>query len=125
MRPPPKRRAAAKVAIATEEHHTMPAYFLFDVREILDQDKVASYRSKVFATVEQYGGRYRVLGGPFERVEGDWQPNIPVIIEFRDLATARTWYDSEEYRPLRELRLAATKSNAVLIDGFDHDPGAG
>lgn len=103
----------------------MPAYFFFDVREILDQDKLASYRSQVFATVERHGGRYRVLGGPFEQLEGDWRPGIPVIIEFPDLDAARTWYESKDYRPLRELRLAATRSNAVLIDGFDYQPAAG
>ena len=27
------------------------------------------------------------------------------------------WYDSEEYRELKALRLAATKGNAVFIEG--------
>ena len=44
----------------------MAAYFLFDVRHIHDQDLLAKYRQQVFATVERFGGRYRVLGGPVE-----------------------------------------------------------
>ena len=49
----------------------MPAYCFFDVREINDKEKLGDYRSKVFSTVEQYGGRYIVLGGQFEVIEGD------------------------------------------------------
>ncbi len=100
----------------------MPAYYLFDVREIIDQNKLSDYRSKVFATVEQYGGRYLVLGGNVEKVEGEWAPSIPVIIEFPTVAAARAWYQSDEYRPLLELRLAASSADAVLLDGFDHHP---
>lgn len=100
----------------------MSAYFLFDVREIRDPDGAAAYRARVFDTVAAYDGRYLVLGGPVEAVEGDWQPTIPVIIEFPGLEKAREWYGSDAYRPLKALRLAATDSQAVLLPGFD--PGA-
>mgnify|MGYP003407604835 CR=1 FL=1 len=36
----------------------MAAYYFVDVLEITDQTKLAKYREGVFATVEQYGGRY-------------------------------------------------------------------
>lgn len=98
----------------------MAAYFFFDVREITDPEKAGEYRQKVFATVEQFGGRYLALGGPFEIVEGDWSPVIPVIIRFESMERAREWYASEAYRPLKALRLEATKSCAALIEGFDH-----
>lgn len=96
----------------------MPAYCLFDVREIKDREKLADYRSKVFATVEQYGGRYRVLGGAFTVVEGDWSPVIPVIIEFPSLARVHEWYGSAEYAPLKGLRMAGAACHAVFMDGF-------
>ncbi|HEX8190469.1 MAG TPA: DUF1330 domain-containing protein [Pyrinomonadaceae bacterium] len=48
---------------------------------------------------------------------GEWRPVFPVLIEFPDLETAHRWYDSEEYRELKALRLAATKGNAVFIEG--------
>jgi len=57
--------------------------------------------------------------------EGDWQPGIAVIIEFPDLATARAWYESDDYRPLRDLRLRSTDSCGVLLDGFDPTPNDG
>ena len=95
----------------------MPAYCLFDVRAITDGKKVEEYRPRVGATVAQYGGRYRVLGGKCEVVEGDWRPGFLVIVEFDDVEQARRWYDSPEYRPLKALRLAGTQSNGVIVEG--------
>ena len=95
----------------------MPTYCFFDVREITDHAKVEQYLAGVFATVEQYRGRYLVLGGRSEVVEGNWQPVYPVIVEFSDREQARRWYSSPEYAPLKALRLAGTRSNAVFFEG--------
>ncbi len=40
-----------------------------------------AYRRRVFDVVAQFGGHYRVLAGPFEVVEGNWQPTFPVLID--------------------------------------------
>jgi uncharacterized protein (DUF1330 family)/trans-aconitate methyltransferase len=95
----------------------MPAYCLFDVRAITDPRKVEEYRSRVAATVAQYGGSYRVLGGKFDIVEGDWRPGFLVLLEFPSREQAHRWYDSAEYRPLKGLRLAGTQSNGLVIEG--------
>jgi len=96
----------------------MAAYFFFDVREIRDAEKAAAYRARVFDTVAQYDGRYLVLGGEVDRLEGEWRPAIPVVIEFPGLEKARAWYDSDVYRPLKTLRMEAMDARAVLLEGF-------
>jgi uncharacterized protein (DUF1330 family) len=96
----------------------MPAYFLVDVREIKDAARMEQYKARVAAVVEKFGGRYIVRGGPFEVVEGTYQPVFPVMIEFPSMDQARRWYDSEEYRDLKQLRLAATISNGVFLAGL-------
>lgn len=101
----------------------MSAYFFFDVRKIHDQAGLEAYKAGVFKTVEEHGGRYLVLGGPFEVFEGDWSPTVPVIIQFPSREQAQKWYGSDAYEPLRTLRLEATDCYGVLIDGFDHEPG--
>ena len=70
----------------------MSAYCIFDIREIVDREKMAKYREGVAPTVEKFGGRYLELGGPFDVVEGDWRPVFPVIIEFPNLEEAHRWY---------------------------------
>ena len=62
----------------------MAAYCFFDIREVLDPAKMEDYRRNVLATVEQYGGRYVVMGGTCDVIEGQWKPNFPVIIRFDD-----------------------------------------
>ena len=95
----------------------MPAYFWVDIREIKDATKMEDYRRRVRMVVEKFGGRYLVIGGPFQVVEGSYQPVFPVMVEFPSLEQARRWYDSEEYRDLKELRLAATAGNAFFMAG--------
>lgn len=95
----------------------MPHYCFFDVRKVTDHAKVERYLGGVFATVARYGGRYLVLGGKSDVVEGDWQPTYPVIVEFADDEQARRWYSSPEYEPLKALRVAGTRTNAVFIEG--------
>jgi uncharacterized protein (DUF1330 family) len=95
----------------------MSAYFFVDVREVVDAAKLDSYRQRVLATVERHGGRYLTVGGRFEVVEGSWKPVFPVLIEFPSLEEAHRWYDSDEYRPLKDMRLQATRGDAVFIDG--------
>jgi len=49
-------------------------------------------------------------------VEGA-KPTFPVILEFPSLEAAKRWYDSEEYRPLKALRLAAVRANGFFVQG--------
>jgi hypothetical protein len=48
-----------------------------------------------------------VRSGPFEVIEGNYQPVRLAMIEFPSMDQARRWYNSEEYRELKQLRLAA------------------
>src|SRR5687768_1649417 len=94
----------------------MPAYFFFDVQEITDPQAMDAYRAKVFDVVRKFGGTYRTVGGTVTPLEGSWRPAFPVLIEFASAEAARRWYDSPEYRPLREQRIGATRGDCVLID---------
>jgi len=96
----------------------MAAYCLFDILEVTDPAKMEEYRSRVVPIVEKFGGRYVVLGGKFDVVEGSWRPVTPVLIQFPSLEQAHKWYAAEEYRELKALRLSATKCNAVFLEGL-------
>jgi uncharacterized protein (DUF1330 family) len=99
----------------------MAAYALFDNLSVSDPEGLAEYRSRVKPLVERYGGRYRVVGGECQTVEGVHRLTFPVLIEFPDLEAARAWYHSEEYRPLRELRQRSAAVNAVLLANDEPD----
>ena len=95
----------------------MSAYVFFNILEIVDQKKMEEYGRRIGSTVEQFGGRYLVRGGNINVVEGDWRPVIPIIIEFPSLEQAYAWYESEDYKELRDLRSGAAKLNALFIEG--------
>ena len=96
----------------------MPAYCLFDNVEVTDLGKLDQYKTRIAPVVQQYGGRYVVLGGKVDLVEGEWKPTFPVMIEFSTLAQAHRWYHSEEYRELKALRLSAGRFNAIFMEGI-------
>ena len=95
----------------------MAAYVLVDI-EVTDQELYDDYRRQVPPLVEKYGGKYLVRGGELETLEGDWLPKRLIVLEFPSVEKAKEFYDSEEYRPLKEMRLKATKSNLVLVEGI-------
>ena len=95
----------------------MAAYFIVDQLEVTDREGMKPYMEGVAATIEQYGGRFIVRGGDFEPKEGDWAPKRVIVLEFPDMATLNAWYDSPEYTPLKEIRLACSRSNAIMVEG--------
>ena len=96
----------------------MPAYALFDNVEVTDAAGLEEYKEKVAPVVERFGGRYVVLGGEPQTVEGEPQFSFPVLIEFPDTDAAKAWYESDEYRPLLELRKRSVKVNATILPGI-------
>jgi uncharacterized protein (DUF1330 family) len=94
----------------------MAAYIIVDI-DVHDAPGLEEYRGQVPATLARYGGRFVVRGGAFQALEGTWQPKRLVVLEFPSAEQARRWYDSEEYRPLKTMRLRASTSNLVLVEG--------
>jgi uncharacterized protein (DUF1330 family) len=64
-----------------------------------------------------YGGRYLARLGEVQVLEGPWNPNMIVIVEFPNLEQARAWYRSPEYAFALEVRDTALRRNLVLVDG--------
>lgn len=94
----------------------MSAYCMFDNIEIHDPAAMEDYVARVPPTVEAFGGRYVVVGGPWQVVEGEHRPTYPVMIEFPSIEAANGWYESDAYAELRAQRLAAGRFDAVFYD---------
>lgn len=95
----------------------MPAYVIADV-EVIDTAGYAEYSRLVPDTITAYGGRYLARGGAIESLEGAWVPKRCVILEFPSMAELKAWWDSPEYRPLRELRERTAKSSLIATEGL-------
>lgn len=94
----------------------MAAYVIVNVT-VTDPTGFAEYSKGVPATVAKYGGRFLVRGGAHEVLEGEWRPSRLVVIEFPTREDLRRWYESEDYRPLLDLRKRTAKTDLLAVTG--------
>ena len=94
----------------------MPAYVISRV-QIRDADAMRRYVDEAPATVSAFGGRYHFRGSNVEALEGTWEHDRLVVLEFPTKADALAWYESDLYRPLRSLRQASADTIILLADG--------
>lgn len=96
----------------------MSAYVIGDIT-VTDPTRYADYTAHTRSTLEPFEGHFVVRGGPFEVVEGDWEPGRLVVIAFPSMADARAWYASEAYRAILPIRQEASTGSLVLVEGAD------
>lgn len=95
----------------------MAAYLLFDNVEVVgDTAPLADYVKRAAKVAAEHGGRYVALDAVPEVVEGEPDLRSVVLMEFPDAKSARAWYESPAYEPLKAIRHRAVRNNAVLIE---------
>jgi uncharacterized protein (DUF1330 family) len=90
----------------------MPAYVVSRVR-IFNAEAMAEYLKEVPPIVHAFGGKYLMRGTDVEALEGTWEHERMVILEFPTRDAALAWYHSAEYAPLKAQRQAS--SDAVIL----------
>lgn len=92
----------------------MKGYIIFE-ESIFDQEAFEEYKAMSPESLKKYGGEFVVRGGDIELLEGKFEYERVVVIEFPSVERARAWYHSEEYAAAKELRLTISKGQAVLV----------
>ena len=94
----------------------MAGYIIVDV---LIKDPVAyeRYKASVPATLAAFGGKFIVRGGPAETLEGDWEPNRIVVLEFESVSKAKEWWASEDYAAPKLLRQSSSVTRMIVVEG--------
>ena len=96
----------------------MPAYVIADI-DVHNPDTYQEYAALVQATLDPFGGRFLVRGGPSETLEGDWQPRRVVVLQFPSAGHARGWYESPDYVKAMEIRHGASTGSLILAEGVE------
>ena len=95
----------------------MPAYVIVQVK-VNQPVEYEVYKSLTPASIEAFGGRFMVRGSAVETLEGTWNPGRLVIVEFPDKATAKAWWESEEYGPAKAIRQRTAETEMILVEGI-------
>ena len=97
----------------------MSAYVIVGV-DVTDPEAYAGYAREVPATLEPFGGQFVVRGGAYEVVEGVFEPDRVVVLEFPDAEQAHAWHDSPAYQAILPIRQQNAKTSFLLVvEGVD------
>ncbi len=94
----------------------MPGYVIFNI-DVKKPNEYKEYVEKVTPIANKFGGKYIVRGGEAEVIEGTWTYPRTIIIKFPSYEKALEWYSSEEYKPIKKIRLDNSVSNGMIIKG--------
>lgn len=92
------------------------AYLIAEV-DVHDAAEFEAYRAAVAPMIAGFGGQYLVRGGAVTALEGAAPTARMVVIEFPTKAAAETFWHSEEYAPVAEIRHASAHSRIYMIEG--------
>ena len=86
--------------------------------DVTDKETYEPPVKSAAAVIEQYGGTFIVASPKGEALDGT--PSlVNIVIEFESLDAAQQFYDSLEYAPHKERRLASTEGWTVVISGYE------
>ena len=93
------------------------AGYLIGTIEVKNPEAYKEYLAKVTDIVKKFDGEFLVRGGEFEHVEGEWKHSRNIIVKFPSYERALEWYNSEEYKPVRQIRLDNSVGNFIIVKG--------
>lgn len=95
----------------------MPAYMIVTA-DIADRDRfINGYGKAAAALVQKMGGRYLLMGPGAELLEGAFGNGASMVIsEWPDKATAKAFWDSDEYAEIKQLREGIADCQVLLIE---------
>ena len=94
----------------------MSGYVIVNI-DVKNPEAYKEYIDKVKPIVEKFGGEYLVRAGEYKVIDGEWKYPRTIIIKFSSYEKALEWYNSEEYQPIKPIRLANSVANGIIIQG--------
>ena len=82
---------------------------------IQDPAVYEEYKKLTPGSVDAYGGKFVIRGNPVTVLEGAWNYDRMVLIEFPSKEIAMEWYNSKEYVTARKIRENAASANFFIV----------
>ena len=96
----------------------MSAGYVIAQLKITNSENYKEYVEKVNPIVKKFGGEFLVRAGEFQIFDGE--TNFPriIILKFPSYERALEWYNSEEYKPIKQIRLDNAEGTNIIIKGL-------
>lgn len=94
----------------------MSAYIIAQYR---NSDEYAAYRRAASELNAKWGARILTKAGTSRLLEGSWEHDSMVVIEFESRQVAEAFYASDAYKAAKALRMDAPPILIVMVDGVD------
>ena len=91
-------------------------YAIFNIN-VTNPVNYKNYIDQVKPVAEKFGAEYIVRGGENQVIEGTWQHPRTVVIKFPSYEKALEWYNSDEYKSIKQIRLDNAETNGIIIKG--------
>jgi uncharacterized protein (DUF1330 family) len=84
--------------------------------DVKDAEEYAKYAALAGPAVAKYGGEFLARGGECFHMEGTGRARN-VVIRFRDMATAKAFYNGPEYQEALSYGLPAADREYTFVEG--------
>ncbi len=95
----------------------MAAYVIVEVT-VNNPLEYEEYKKLTPASLIPFGGKFLVRGGQSETLEGDWNPERIVVLEFPDVEKAKEWWNSEVYTEAKLIRQRTAATKMIIVPGI-------
>jgi uncharacterized protein (DUF1330 family) len=95
----------------------MPAYVIVDI-SVHNPQEYEEYKKLSLPSLQPFQGKFIVRGGKTITLEGDWNPERLVILEFPDKDLALEWWNSDIYAEAKAIRIRTAHTRMIIAEGI-------
>ena len=95
----------------------MAYYFVVRIK-MTDESIYDKYLEACGEVFGKYNGKYLAVDNEAEAIEGSFDDDRVVIIQFESRGDFEDWYYSEEYQDILKYRLEGAECSGVLVRGL-------
>ena len=94
----------------------MPAFVIIEL-SVLNKEEIIEYQKLAPIAINHFDGKFVVRGGQVTSLEGDWNPERIVIIQFPTVERAKEWWNSEMYSKAKSIRQKVAETKMIIVEG--------
>ncbi len=95
----------------------MSAGYVIAQLKVKNPENYKEYVEKVTPLVKKFDGEFLVRNGEYKIFDGETQFPRIVMLKFPSYERALLWYNSEEYEPIKKIRLDNSEGTNIIIKG--------